>query len=159
MKCDKCGKPSVYHSTLIINGLSKTTNLCRECAHREGEIKRPDNVFDDMFNVFSDFLSYEKVADIECPVCKTTLKAFKSTNMLGCPHCYEIFNEEIKRILSATMKKTVHKEDKAEIIPNNQAKSKLEELRFDMKQAVKEERYEDAAAIKKQIQKLEAKDE
>ena len=36
---------------------------------------------------------------------------------------------------------------------------KIAKLRQDMAVAVKEERYEDAAKIKKQIQKLESKDE
>ncbi len=36
---------------------------------------------------------------------------------------------------------------------------KIEELRKEMAKAVKEERYEDAGKLKKQIQKLEAKDE
>ena len=50
MKCDKCGKPSVYHSTLIVNGVSQTRNLCRDCAIKEGVFNsEPTSLFDDMF--------------------------------------------------------------------------------------------------------------
>ena len=34
--CDRCGAPSVYRSKLIVNGVSQSTNLCRDCAIKEG---------------------------------------------------------------------------------------------------------------------------
>ena len=56
MNCDKCGKPSVYHSTLIVNGVSQTTNLCRDCAIKEGVFtSEPTNIFDDMFSEEIDY--------------------------------------------------------------------------------------------------------
>ena len=65
MNCDKCGKPSVYRSTLIVNGVSQTTNLCRDCAIKEGVFtSQPTSIFDDMFSVFADFLPFEKVEDV-----------------------------------------------------------------------------------------------
>mgnify|MGYP005779183119 CR=1 FL=1 len=167
MKCDKCGKPSVYHSTLIVNGVSQTRNLCRDCAIKEGVFtSEPTSLFDDMFSAFADFLPYERVANIVCPVCKTSLREFKNTQRLGCPNCYDAFRDEISNIVKRIAPFESHKQDsvrlkdfdnRSEAQPNKA--DKISALRQDMALAVKEERYEDAAKIKKQIQKLESENE
>lgn len=163
MNCDKCGKPSVYHSTLIVNGVSQTTNLCRDCAIKEGVFETsPTSIFDDMFDVFSGFLPYEKVKDITCPVCKTSLREFKTTHKLGCPNCYETFRNEVKQILNKTAPFVNHKNTiitNTKIEANKTNAEKIASLRAEMAQAVKEERYEDAGKLKKQIQKLEGQNE
>lgn len=163
MKCNKCGAPSVYHSTLIVNGVSQRTSLCRDCAIKEGVFNQGPSLFDDMFSSFSDLLGYEQVENIVCPVCKTSLREFKSTGKLGCPNCYDMFREEISRILKRIAPFELHKQ---EPIKTRQVKSeklskedKIKQLREEMKSAVSEERYEDAAKIKKQIAKLEATNE
>lgn len=161
MPCDKCGKPSVYRSTYIVNGRSQTTNLCGDCAIKEGVFNTNSSLFEDMFSPFFGFMPFEKVSDITCPVCKTTLKQFKTSGKLGCPNCYDAFREEIKNLLSKISKNTTHKQQSlAKPTATKQTKAeKIEELRKEMAKAVKEERYEDAGKLKKQIQKLEAKDE
>ena len=167
MKCDKCGKQSVYHSTLIVNGVSKTTNLCKDCAVKEGVFStQTTSLFDDIFAPFADFLPFEQVADIVCPVCKTSLRQFKTTHLLGCPNCYETFRQEIADILKRIAPNEKHKADIINTEKPAQAKSKkltkqekISKLKQEMADAVKEERYEDAAKIKKQIQKLEAENE
>ena len=158
MNCDRCGKPSVYHSTLIINGVSQTRNLCNDCAIKEGVFDNAStSIFDDMFYVFSDFLPFEKTSDITCPVCKTSLREFKSTHKLGCTNCYEVFRKEVKALISKIAPNGSHKFEQAVDKPKIEtAKDKIALLREEMAQAVKEERYEDAGKIKKQIQKLEA---
>lgn len=159
MKCDKCGAPSVYHSTYIVNGISQSTNLCRDCAIKEGIFSnQKTSLFDDLFSTFSDLLSFDKVENISCPVCKTTLKEFKSTSKLGCSNCYEVFREEISKIIKRIAPFEKHQQDTIKIKPAKQKLSKEEQialLREEMKSAVEEERYEDAAKIKKQITKLE----
>lgn len=162
MKCDRCGKQSVYRSTLIVNGVSQTTNLCRECAIKEGVFStEPTSIFEDMFSPFIGFMPFETKEDVVCPVCKTSLRQFKSTGLLGCPNCYDVFSKEIANLVNRIAPHTQHKQDSIASLKNSkQSKAeKIEELKQLLKQAVKEERYEDAGKLKKQIQKLEAKDE
>ena len=160
MKCDKCGMPSVYHSTLIVNGMSQKTSLCRECAIKEGVFNQGTSLFDDMFSNFANILGYEQVENIVCPVCKTSLREFKSTSKLGCPNCYDMFREEISSIIKRIAPFATHKQETIKTKPKKTEKltkdEKIKQLRDDMKLAVSEERYEDAAKIKKQILKLEA---
>ena len=167
MKCDKCGKPSVYHSTLIVNGVSQTRNLCRDCAIKEGVFNsEPTSLFDDMFSAFADFLPFERVENVVCPVCKTSLREYRNTQRLGCPNCYDAFRNEISAIIKKIAPFETHKQDSIKLkdfdfkTETKQTKAeKIASLRQDMSLAVKEERYEDAAKIKKQIQKLESEDE
>ena len=103
MKCDKCGNQSVYRSTLIVNGVAQTTNLCRDCAVKEGVFAtETTSLFDQMFSPFIGFMPFEKVEDVVCPVCKTSLKQFKTSGLLGCSNCYEAFGKEIAQIVSAS---------------------------------------------------------
>ena len=162
MKCDKCGKQSVYRSTLIVNGVSQTTNLCRDCAIKEGVfVNEPTSLFDELFSPFVGFMPFERVEDVVCPVCKTTLKQFKTSGLLGCANCYDAFSEEISKIVGKIAPHTEHKQESlTQTKAKRQTKTdKIAELKNELALAVKEERYEDAGKIKKQIQKLEAKDE
>ncbi len=163
MNCDRCGKPSVYHSTLIVNGVSQTTNLCRECAMKEGVFANPSSIFDELFMPFADILPFERVENIVCPVCKTSLKEFKQTHKLGCPNCYEVFKNEIEKIVARIAPFSAHKQEPIKKLKTGKKKESKEEklasLREQMQLAVKEERYEDAAKIKKQIKALESENE
>ena len=38
----------------------------------------------------------------KCPVCATQQKDVERTGLLGCPVCYEVFDNNIKRILGQT---------------------------------------------------------
>jgi len=161
--CEKCGAPSVYHSKLIINGVSKDTNLCRDCAIKEGVFNnQASNMFDDILSSFSSFLGLEEINDIVCPVCKTNLKEFKTTGKLGCVNCYDVFNQEVGNVIKRIAPFEKHKQQEVKDKPKVKKLTKEEKianLREDMKIAVAEERYEDAAKIKKQIAKLEAENE
>ena len=161
MNCDKCGKPSVYRSTLIVNGISQTTNLCQDCAIKEGVFAtEQSSLFDDMFSVFADMLPFEKANNISCPVCKTSLREFKTTQKLGCANCYEVFRSEVENLIKRIAPFEKHKQQAIKATKTKQTKQeKIEDLKEKMKTAVAEERYEDAAKIKKQIQKLEAENE
>ena len=162
MQCDRCGKPSVYRSTFIVNGVSQTTNLCRDCAIKEGVFaNEPTNLFEEMFSPFFGFMPFEGVEDVVCPVCKTTLKQFKSTGKLGCANCYDAFSKEISKLVGKIAPRNQHKQESIKQIKTTKQnkEDKITELKKELALAVKEERYEDASKIKKQIQKLEAKDE
>lgn len=47
---------------------------------------------------------YDKI----CKHCGTSLLGFMKTYMLGCPHCYEAFNNEILLSLKKVQGKTFH---------------------------------------------------
>ena len=162
MQCSRCGAPSVYHSTLIVNGVSQKTSLCRDCAIKEGVFnQQKTNLFDEMLSSFADMLNFEQVDNVVCPVCKTTLRDFKATGKLGCSNRYDVFRQDVINIIKRIAPHETHKQEAINVVKKEKVtkEEQIRILREEMKQAVSEERYEDAAKIKKQITKLENKDE
>lgn len=161
MLCDKCKKyEACYHSTLVVNGEVKSTHLCEHCATKEGVFnKRYTSIFDE-FRSLTNFLGFDDFDEKICPECHWSLKNFKVNGTLGCPKCYETFEQEIEDIVRRIQPYAEHKADNIEFKveekeENLSKQQKLANLKIDLQNAIKEERYEDAGVINKEIKKLE----
>lgn len=180
MLCQNCGKNEVnFKYTQVINGVKKEMALCDKCAKSLGienlDFNMPINFssfLGDFLNIASDtdFLpSFNKIESLQCKNCGMTYNEFVDKGKVGCAHCYEIFSNTLNPVLknihgstshigrlskiNASDKKTVFKdEEKANKI--NKEESKIDKLNIELKQAIKEERYEDAAKIRDEIKKL-----
>ena len=130
MRCDRCGAPSVYHSTLIVNGVSEKTCLCRDCAIKEGVFNQQTSLFDEMFSSFSDLLGFEQIENIICPVCKTSLRDFKQTGVLGCPNCYDMFREDISKTIKRIAPFDSHKQETIKPSKTKKVEKKTKEELF-----------------------------
>ena len=143
------------------------------------------NFLGDFLNVAADtdFLpSFTKTNVLQCDNCNMTYNEFIDNGKLGCSHCYDVFSnilnpalknihgsnthvgrrskltvsdknqvkEDVQKIRSKMNKEGETKENKSV-----QKKDKIEKLNEDLKLAIKEERYEDAAKIRDEIKKLE----
>ena len=159
MKCDKCNNEACYHSTLVVNGEVKSTHLCEDCATKEGVFNKTYNSIFDEFRSLTNFLGFDDFEDKVCPNCKWTLSKFKRHGLLGCNECYNAFEDEvndiIKRIQPSTENKLDDIEFKVETAKQEVSKKqKLVNLKAELQKAIKEERYEDAGTINKEIKKL-----
>ena len=120
-----------------------------------------------------------EIKTLKCDECGYTFDDIVNTGKLGCGNCYSVFEERldpiIKRIQGSNkhvgrigkiiddritkkheeVNKTSEKQESN--IKENETKSekqnKLEKLQEELKQAIKEERYEDAAKIRDEIKK------
>ncbi len=115
---------------------------------------------------------------LKCDTCGYTFNDITNTGKLGCKDCYDVFGTRLDPILKRIQGETHHvgrigkeidkkiekkmgintessKKEKDETQNNNKEKTKLEELKENLKQAVKDERYEDAAKYRDEINKLE----
>lgn len=93
--------------------------------------------------------------DIVCPKCKTSLAELRSSLMPGCPYCYKAFRDAVRGIvyryhgkLEHLGKVPVRQVTKAEKLKEIES---LEELK---KQAVANEDYSNADALKRKINAL-----
>ena len=159
MKCDKCNKQACYHSTLVVNGEVKSTHLCEDCATKDGVFNKTYNSIFDEFRSITNFLGFDDFEDKTCPNCKWTLSKFKHNGLLGCNQCYNVFEEEINDIIKRIQPSTENKFDDIEfkIDTSKHEISKHQQLlnlKSDLQKAIKEERYEDAGVINKEIKKL-----
>lgn len=177
MKCENCGENEAnIKYTQIINGIKKEWNLCKQCSEELG-ISNFNMDFDMPMNLssfFADFLdevnpkefipNIKEIGELKCEECGETFEEFANTGKFGCGNCYEVFEDKIDTILKNIHNGNRHIGRKG--IPNKthivnakqevvKEKNQVEKLKIDLKQAIQEERYEDAAKIRDEIKKQE----
>ena len=181
MLCENCGKreANVRYSENI-NGVKKEMHLCEECSRKLGiaqdmDFKIPALDFSNFFGSFledfntPDFMPLlNEVKQLKCDSCGSTFEDIIDTGRYGCPNCYDVFEDRMDPILKKLQGANRHVGRLGKISNNNlkfqDKESKKEEkeekanpvdkLQEDLKNAIKEERYEDAAKIRDEIKKL-----
>ena len=182
MLCENCGKreANVRYSENI-NGLKKEMHLCEECSRKLGiaqDFRMPSM---DLSNFFGSFLEdfttpdfmplLSEVKQIKCDSCGSSFDDIINTGRYGCPNCYDTFETRMDPILKKLQGDNRHRGRLGKISDNNikfedeksknkvkeskveKKENKLEKLQEDLKQAIKEERYEDAAKLRDIIKK------
>lgn len=180
MLCENCGKreANVRYSENI-NGVKKQMNLCEECSSKLGitndmNFNFPSFEFSNLFGSFledfttSGFLPLmDEIKQLKCDSCGYTFDDIINNGRYGCANCYDVFDDKMEPILKKLQGANRHtgrigkisdnkvkfeenKNSKQEKDKNKSNKEKLEE---DLKKAIKEERYEDAAKIRDELKK------
>lgn len=114
--------------------------------------------FEDFFNSFDVFMqpvSYKE--EKNCPVCGRTWSDFRKSGRFGCGECYNTFRPSVE----ATLKQIHANSNHTGKIPSKSGKllakkRKYEELKLQLQEAVKNEDYETAAQLHKQIRAMES---
>jgi protein arginine kinase activator len=173
MKCDVCDTEATVFLTQIINGQMTTVNLCDACSKAKGVTDEAG------FGLAEAFLSSHhaeaNTVEAVCDSCGFTASQLKKIGRMGCPECYTAFREGLDQLLRAMHKGTRHvgkMPGRAPALPapleNVRAVSKqrpakktaptasLTQLREQLDAAVRDERYEEAAALKKEIERLQS---
>ena len=181
MLCDNCKKreANVRYSENI-NGIRRELNLCEECSKKLGigeiGLDMPINFssfFGDFIEDFSnsEFMPmFNELKTLKCDNCGYTFDDIAHTGKVGCANCYDIFQDRLEPIIRRIQSSNHHvgrlgkiidqKIDEKQHDTNRKNKAttpeeKLEILKEDLKQAIKEERYEDAAKLRDEIKKIE----
>ncbi len=160
MLCQRCHKRNAsVHIKQVINGKITEADLCSECSSKENLGSFFSTKTSDLFSGFfsdsifgGDLIKEEKT----CPVCKTTRSDLASSGRAGCAKCYEVFEDELKKIIYGIHGNAVHSETRPGKHSERLQKSReIEALRLEQKQAVAEQNYERAAEIRDRIKALE----
>lgn len=180
MLCQNCHENEAnVHYTQTINGVKKEMVLCEECARKLGIGNISFSMPMSLSSIFGDFLedyeqesllpSFVKPSELQCNQCGMTYQEFINGGKFGCEHCYDVFADQIDHILKNIQGSNRHigrrpylaqntafqKETEGAKKMEKGPKSKQEKLQEDLKKAIAEERYEDAAKIRDEIKKLE----
>lgn len=155
MKCDVCSNEATVFLTQIINGQMTTVNLCEACSKAKG-------VTDELgFGLAEAFLGSGAPAApprndvLICPSCGFTSAQLKKIGRMGCPDCYRTFQDGMDQLLSSMHKGTRHVgKIPARVLADSRRHASLAELQEALQKAVQDERYEEAARLKKEIQSL-----
>ena len=154
LKCDLCGKPATVHLTQIVNNKIHKVDLCEECAQAKGVTDPSGFSLADLLLKAS--LNPEPAADaVRCEQCGFTQTDFKKMGRLGCPACYETFKDAIGPMLGNMHKGIVHVGKVPQrALERKSLYDKLTQLQMDLDQAIKAERYEDAARFRDEIHQV-----
>ncbi|MBQ3413795.1 MAG: UvrB/UvrC motif-containing protein [Clostridia bacterium] len=176
MKCDNCGRneATVKYSENI-NGVKRNLNLCHECSEKLGINKMSFNIpigISDFFGGFFDDFETDgfepflaQARNIKCNNCGITFDDIINTGKLGCGECYETFESKIAPLMREIQGSNKHEGrlgkskntnlDFSNKIESDKENDEILELKEQLKKAIKDERYEDAAKIRDEIAKKE----
>ena len=167
MICDSCGKHEAsIKLTQIINGKKTEMMICEECGQKMGIADIGFEMPIDISNFLGDFefenekfMPFDVSKQARCKKCDMTYDEFLESGKFGCEECYRTFGNKVDNILKRIQGTDNYIGRTAEHHQNNEVQevkvnNKLEELQNKLKQAIKDERYEDAAKIRDEIKSL-----
>jgi protein arginine kinase activator len=156
--CDKCDQPAIYHDVRIINGVHNTTHLCATHAIEAGINLGPIELSLSFSQSDSQPTHDNSPA---CPDCGMTIAQYKEIGLLGCPTCYETFEAELEVIISKVQDNHTQHVGRAPSYSNTHINRHLQIRRLlkQLKTAVTQEEYEEAAVLRDQLRELHQADE
>jgi len=158
MKCELCkDKEATIHLTQVVDGVVKKVHLCEGCAAQSGfDVHGPMSITDvllGMGGAAPEPMPPLKSTERSCPCCHLRRVDFKKTGRLGCPACYDAFEDQLTPLLRVMHRQERHKgkipERQKERVQNT---NELGALQEQLEQAIAGEKYEEAAHIRDLIQ-------
>jgi protein arginine kinase activator len=102
MICAICKKKEASVSLKhLVEGENKELNVCQECANKHdlgAQLPLPE-LTDFLFGVSSPPESGESEGQTVCPACHMHSRDLQKASLLGCPDCYDTFNENVQCLL------------------------------------------------------------
>jgi len=164
-KCDTCSRPAKIHVTQIQEGQVMDVSLCPECAQKYGFMAPIAEMSIPLSEIIPGVNAGEEAAPVSavpatetktCPTCRQTFRGFRDSGRLGCPACYDAFEEELEPLLRKVQMGVVHhgkthlpRKDDSGLI------SMIQQRKEDLRQAVADENFEVAARLRDEVRKLE----
>lgn len=106
MLCDFCHEHDavIFLEQVSNNGQKRRINICRDCALKRGISSDPKSVELSIGDLFRELADMSKKFIIDnsrmCPVCGTSISEIRKTGLVGCPECYSVFKNDIKKLLA-----------------------------------------------------------
>lgn len=167
MKCQHCNQnEATTYFKQNINGEVTEMHLCSDCAREMGLMDSfmPENMFADSFlgNLLGAGIpSMNILSGVDrCENCGSTFNDIINSGRVGCSNCYSKFSDKLEPSIVKLHGNTSHigKHISYSEVPEKekkpQEKDELTRLKEELKQAVKEQRFEDAAVLRDKIKGL-----
>ena len=166
MKCTHChNNEANTHITRIINGKREEMHLCSECAEKLGVMDEfsfepfsMDSFFGNLLGAGASALNSLTGID-RCTYCGSSFNDIINSGKVGCANCYDKFEDKLSPSIEKLHGKAKHigksvtYTEEAEEAPKAEI-SEEEKLKEELKKAVQEQRFEDAAVIRDKINAL-----
>ena len=155
LKCDLCTKPATVHLTQIVNNKVHKVDLCEECAQAKGVTDPSGFSLADLLMKASLNPEPTGTAGVRCEQCGFTQNDFKKHGRFGCPACYDTFGSIVEPMLDSMHKGTAHTgKVPQKALARKSLNDRLNKLELDLSEAIKSERYEDAARTRDEINQV-----
>ncbi|MCB9877585.1 MAG: UvrB/UvrC motif-containing protein [Planctomycetes bacterium] len=162
--CTACQKAI---ATIMVMDLSEgavtgSQHVCAQCAEQLGltppkQQKFSPEMLEDLLGGLNKPRARGKPAEA-CPGCGMTPTEFRSKGRLGCPRCYEAFRVELLPLLQRIHESQSHQGRLPSTVaeaPAGPDERALSELRRRLEDAVRGERYEEAAQLRDELRRAE----
>lgn len=170
MQCQHCNQnEATTHIKKNINGQREEMHLCQQCAKELGvmedfRIPSMSDFFGDSF--LGNFLgagaaAMNSLAGVErCGVCGSSFSDIVKGGHAGCSECYSKFEDKLEPSINKIHGKTKHigkfisYTENKEKIKEETKTNELDFLKEQLKDAIKEQRFEDAAVLRDKIKDM-----
>jgi protein arginine kinase activator len=155
LTCNFCSKPATVHLTKIVSNKVHNVDLCEECAQSKGVTNPGGFSLGDLLLETS--LKPEAAAGpaVRCEQCGFTQADFKKHGRFGCPACYDAFAVMLEPMLDGMHKGTRHTgKVPLAALERKSLSDRLSKLELDLTDAIKSERYEEAARFRDEISQV-----
>lgn len=154
LKCSLCPQPATVHLTQIVNGKVHKVDLCEACAQAKGVTDPSGFSLAELLHKAS-LNPGPSAAGLRCGQCGFTAGDFKKQGRFGCPQCYETFAELLAPLLDNMHKGVTHiGKVPRRALERKSLYDRLTKLELDLTEAIKGERYEDAARARDEIHQV-----
>jgi protein arginine kinase activator len=157
--CTSCNSALATIQVLDLEGGSvvNTHFLCDACAKSGGTvskhaaIKLSSEILENLLG--GEEQDAPSATDLACPGCRLTISEFRLRGRLGCPRCYEVFRSALLPLLERVHDATCHKGRFPGRVaaPAPPPSVNLIDLRVRLQSAIEDQRYEDAARIRDEL--------
>jgi protein arginine kinase activator len=163
MVCDNCReRDAVVHLTQIVENAVTQLHLCEKCAAAKGvettvAPKHPLGDFLQQVQQQHAAATGGRGDAARCHFCSATMKDFRTTGRLGCPHCYQAFEGSLRDLLRRVHNSARHAGRRYDppVPAMSEKLSLLGELRQRLRRAIENEEFELAADLRDRIRVLE----
>ena len=155
LKCSVCSQPATVHLTQIVNNQVHKVDLCEACAQAKGVTDPGGFSLADLLLKAS--LNPEPAASgkARCERCGFTAVDFKKLGRFGCPACYDAFRGIVDPMLENMHSGVTHTgKVPTRALERKSLYDRLTKLELDLSEAIKSERYEDAARARDEISQV-----
>lgn len=154
LKCDLCSKPATVHLTQIVNNKVHKVDLCEECAQAKGVTDPSGFSLADLL-LKASLNPAPTAGAVRCEQCGFTQADFKKHGRFGCPQCYEAFRSIVDPMLDGMHKGPVHRgKVPQKALARKSLHDRLAKLELELTEAIRTERYEDAARCRDEINQV-----
>lgn len=155
LKCDLCSKPATVHLTQIVNNKVHKVDLCEACAQAKGVTDPSGFSLADLLLKASLTPEATPASGARCERCGFTPADFKKLGRLGCPVCYDAFRNLVEPMLENMHSGVSHSgKIPTRALERKSLYDRLTKLELDLTDAIKSERYEDAARARDEINQV-----